>query len=168
MATNPYPFTRVFPKEAGVTGVSNVGAEVPVTLTPGIPGYMYTADAITAEAAEQVEFMAGNSKRNLWVLAAVTCVAAGAGPAAAEGTLTFAGGPADADSTVTVTAAVDGGADIVVTHSVTKDDVLNTIVGAVQASIETEVDLTASAFGDVVIVAPASGTNLTKLEVSIA
>ena len=65
MAENPYPFTKVFPKVDGLTGVSNVDDEVEVTLTKGIPGFMYTADAITAEAAGTVELMAGNIPQNM-------------------------------------------------------------------------------------------------------
>ena len=163
MASNPYPFVRVFPKETGVTGVSNVGPEVPVTLTPGIPGYMYTADAVVAEAAEQVEYVAGNSKRNLYTLAPITVT-----PNLGAGTLTIAGGPADADSTITVTTAVDGGADIVVTHSVTKDDAANVVAAAVQAAVDAEADLTAGVSCAVITITPASGTSLTKLEATIA
>ena len=64
-ANTPYNLTRVFPKVSGLTGVSNVDDETTVTLTQGIPGYMYHADAATAEAAGEVEIMAGNSKLNM-------------------------------------------------------------------------------------------------------
>lgn len=163
-----YNLTRVMPKVTGLTGISNVGAEVEVPLTPGIPGYMYHDDAATAAAAENVEIMAGNSKLNLWVLAAITAVAAGAAVDSDTGTLTFAGGPSIADATVTVTAAVDGGSDIVVTYDVTKDDSVESVVAGVQAAVAAEADLTATTSGRVVSVSPATGDFITKLQVAVA
>ena len=67
MAETPYPFTRVFPKVAGLTGISNVDDETPITLTQGVPGFMYHADAEAAELAGEVEIMAGNSKLNMTI-----------------------------------------------------------------------------------------------------
>jgi hypothetical protein len=163
-----YPFTKVFPKDAGVTGVSNVGPEVPVTLTPGIPGFMYHADAAAAAAADQVELMAGNSPLNLWVPAPITAIAAGAGPAATEGTITINGGPSDSAYTVTVTAAIDAGLDIVVNYSVADDEKKDSIAAGIQALLDAEADLIAVVSANIVGVAPATGTNLTKLEVSVA
>jgi len=167
-ANTPYNLTKVYPKVSGLTGVSNIGAESSVSLTPGIPGYMYHDDAATAAAAENVEIMAGNVPQNMWVLAVITAVAAGAAADSDTGTLTFAGGPSAADVTVTVTAAVDAGEDIVVTYDVTKDDSVESVVAGVLAAVDGETDLTATAAGLVVSVSPATGDFITKLEVAIA
>lgn len=168
MAANPYPFAQVYPNVDGITGVSNVGAEVTVTLTKGIPGFMYYADALAAEADGTVEIIAGNSQRNLIPLVTVTAVADGAGVAATEATVTFDGGPADADATITVTAAIDGGTDTVLTYDFGMSDHLDVIVQGTLAVIDADAALTAVANGNVVTVTPTSGTNITKLEVAIA
>ena len=168
MADDPYPFTKVFPKVAGVTGVSNVGPEVEVTLTPGVPGYMLNADAAIAAAAENVEIMAGDIPQNMWTLAAITVTAAGAAADATEGTVTVGGGPAAADGTITVTAAVDAGEDIVLTYGVTKDDNALAVASGVQGAVDADAALTATVNGTVVTVSPTSGTNLVKLTATIA
>lgn len=168
MAEHPYPFTKVFPKVAGLTGVSNVGTEESITLTKGVPGFMYTTDAAVAAAADTVELMAGNTPQNMFLLYAITAVAAGAGPAATEATVTFAAGPANADATCTVTVAVDSGVDIVLTHDFSLGDTAAAVAAAVQAVVDADEALTATVDGLVVTVTPTSGTNITKLEVAIA
>jgi hypothetical protein len=168
MADNPYPFAQVYPNVDGLTGVSNVGAEAPVTLTKGIPGFMYYADALASEADGTVEIIAGNSQRNLIPLVTVTAVADGAGVAATEATITLDGGPADAAATITVTVAVDGGTDIVLTYDFEMSEHLGYIVQGTLAAIDADAALTAVANGNVISITPTTGDYITKLEVAIA
>ena len=98
----------------------------------------------------------------------VTVVAAGAGPTAVSGTLTFAGGPSNADGTVTVTFAVDGATDVVVPISFNSGDTAAEVATAVKTLVGAEVSVTTARDLLVVTVSPASGTNLTKLTATIA
>lgn len=98
----------------------------------------------------------------------IAVAAAGAGSTSDSGTVTFSGGPAEGNHTVTVTAAVDGGSDIVVTHDFEEGDEALAVATAVKSAINAEADLTAVRDGLAITVTPATGTSLTKLTAAIA